>query len=39
LTQECLDVTGGLLDLETDAIKAVKGILGHIESKRTGLGI
>jgi hydroxylamine reductase (hybrid-cluster protein) len=32
-------VTGGLLDVETDAIKAVKGILGHIETKRTGLGI
>jgi carbon-monoxide dehydrogenase catalytic subunit len=39
LTQECVGVTGGLLDVETDAIKAVKGILGHIETKRTGLGI
>jgi hydroxylamine reductase (hybrid-cluster protein) len=32
-------VTGGKLDVETDAVKAADGILGHIEGKRTALGI
>jgi carbon-monoxide dehydrogenase catalytic subunit len=39
LTQDCKDVTGGLLDVETDAEKAAEGILSHIEAKRKGLGI
>jgi carbon-monoxide dehydrogenase catalytic subunit len=39
LTQECQGVTGGKLDVETDAVKAADGILGHIEGKRTALGI
>ncbi len=39
LTQECKDVTGGLLDVETDAVKAVDGIEAHIEAKRKKLGI
>ena len=39
LTQDCKDVTGGLLSVETDAVKAVDGILNHIEDKRKKLGI
>jgi carbon-monoxide dehydrogenase catalytic subunit len=39
LTQQCKDVTGGLLDVETDAVKAVDGIEAHIEAKRKKLGI
>jgi carbon-monoxide dehydrogenase catalytic subunit len=32
-------VTGGILNVETDAVKAVDGIASHIEMKRKGLGI
>jgi carbon-monoxide dehydrogenase catalytic subunit len=39
LTQDCKEVTGGVLDVETDAVKAVDGILAHIEEKRKKLGI
>jgi carbon-monoxide dehydrogenase catalytic subunit len=39
LTQDCKDVTGGLLDVETDTKKAVDNILNHIEDKRKHLGI
>jgi carbon-monoxide dehydrogenase catalytic subunit len=39
LTQDCKGVTGGLLNVETDAIKAVDGILAHIEANRKKLGI
>jgi carbon-monoxide dehydrogenase catalytic subunit len=39
LTQDCKDVTGGLLSVETDAVKAVDGILSHIEENRKKLGI
>ena len=39
LTQDCKDVTGGLLNVETDAVKAVDGILAHIEANRKKLGI
>jgi carbon-monoxide dehydrogenase catalytic subunit len=39
LTHDCKEVTGGVLDLETDAVKAVDGILAHIEEKRNKLGI
>ena len=39
LTQDCPQVTGGLLSLETDHVKAVDGMLAHIEAKRKKLGI
>ena len=39
LTQDCKDVTGGVLDVETDAEKAADNILKHIEDKRKQLGI
>ncbi|MGB3341348.1 MAG: anaerobic carbon-monoxide dehydrogenase catalytic subunit [bacterium] len=39
LLEDCKDITGGLLNVETDAVKAVAGILAHIESKRKKLGI
>jgi carbon-monoxide dehydrogenase catalytic subunit len=39
LTQDCRDVTGGQLDVETDAEKAADNILSHIEAKREKLGI
>jgi len=39
LTQECKNVTGGLLNVETDAVKAVDGIMAHIEANRKKLGI
>ena len=39
LTQDCPQVTGGLLNVETDYVKAVDGMLAHIEAKREKLGI
>ncbi len=39
LIEDCKGVTGGNLNVETDATKAVDGILAHIESKRRKLGI
>lgn len=39
LTQDLPRVTGGQLSVETDAVKAVDGILAHIEEKRKKLGI
>jgi carbon-monoxide dehydrogenase catalytic subunit len=39
LTEDCRDVTGGVMNVETDAEKAVDGMLAHIESKRNDLGI
>jgi len=39
LTQDCEQVTGGLLSVEKDPIKAVDGILAHIEEKRKKIGI
>lgn len=39
LTEECKGVTGGLLNVERDAAKAVEGILTHIEGRRSKLGI
>jgi carbon-monoxide dehydrogenase catalytic subunit len=39
LTEDCGQLTGGLLNVETDAVKAVDGILAHIEAKRSKLGI
>ena len=39
LLEDCVDITGGLLSVETDAVKAVDGIMSHIEAKRKKLGI
>jgi carbon-monoxide dehydrogenase catalytic subunit len=39
LTQDLPSVTGGILSVETDAVKAVDMILAHIEAKRKKLGI
>lgn len=39
LTEDCVNITGGLLNMEKDAVKAVDGILNHIEAKRKKLGI
>jgi carbon-monoxide dehydrogenase catalytic subunit len=39
LTEDCKDVTGGILHVETDVVTAVDGILGHIEGNRKKLGI
>ncbi len=39
LTQDLKQMTGGVLNVETDAVKAVDGILAHIEANRKKLGI
>jgi carbon-monoxide dehydrogenase catalytic subunit len=39
LTQDCRQVTGGLLNVDKDPVKATDGILAHIESNRKKLGI
>jgi carbon-monoxide dehydrogenase catalytic subunit len=39
LIEDCKGVTGGNLNVDTDAVKAVDGILSHIEAKRKKLGI
>lgn len=39
LTQDLPAVTGGILNVETDPVKAADMILSHIEVKRKGLGI
>lgn len=39
LTEDCRDVTGGVLHMETDASVAADAILGHIEENRKKLGI
>jgi carbon-monoxide dehydrogenase catalytic subunit len=39
LTEDLKEVTGGLLSVETELIKAVDGIHGHIEANRRKLGI
>ncbi len=39
LTEDLNQVTGGLLNVEKDPVKAVDGILNHIEAKRKKLGI
>ena len=39
LTEDCKEVTGGQLNVETDPVKAVDEILASIESKRKKLGI
>ncbi len=39
LTEDCRGITGGLLNVETDAVRAVDGIQAHIEANRKKLGI
>jgi len=39
LTEDLRELTGGMLSVETDYVKAVDGMLGHIESKRKKIGI
>lgn len=39
LTEDCREVTGGLMNVEKDAVKAVDGIEKHIMEKRKNLGI
>lgn len=39
LTADLPSVTGGLLNVETDAVKAVDGLAEHIERKRRALGM
>jgi len=39
LTEDLKDITGGLLSVEPDAVKAVDGIENHIMEKRKKLGI
>ncbi|MFW9921813.1 MAG: anaerobic carbon-monoxide dehydrogenase catalytic subunit [Candidatus Thorarchaeota archaeon] len=39
LTEDLKTITGGLLSVEKDAVKAVEGITAHIEEKRKNLGI
>ncbi len=39
LTEELRNVTGGLLNVEPDPVKAVEGIAAHIEKARKNLGI
>ena len=39
LTEDLPGVTGGILNVEQDAVKAVEGIAAHIESQRKKLGI
>jgi len=39
LTEDLPGVTGGILNVEKDAVKAVDGIAAHIEAKRKKLGI
>jgi carbon-monoxide dehydrogenase catalytic subunit len=39
LTEDLKDLTGGMLSVETDHMKAVDGILAHIEGKRKKIGM
>jgi carbon-monoxide dehydrogenase catalytic subunit len=39
LTKDCREVTGGVMDVETDAEKAAENILAHIEGNREKLRI
>ena len=39
LTEDCKEVTGGVLNVEKDPVKAVDGIMAHIEANRKKLGI
>jgi anaerobic carbon-monoxide dehydrogenase catalytic subunit len=39
LTQDCKQVTGGVLNVEKDPVKAADAVLAHIEANRKKLGI
>jgi carbon-monoxide dehydrogenase catalytic subunit len=39
LTEDCKQVTGGVMSVEQDPVKAADGILAHIEGNRKKLGI
>jgi carbon-monoxide dehydrogenase catalytic subunit len=39
LTQDCKQVTGGLLSVEKEPVKAADAMLAHIEANRKKLGI
>jgi len=39
LTEDCAGLTGGLLNVEKDPVKAADAMLAHIEAKREKLGI
>ncbi len=39
LTEECVNVTGGQLHVETDAVEAAENILKHIENQRKRIGL
>ncbi|MBN2111218.1 MAG: anaerobic carbon-monoxide dehydrogenase catalytic subunit [Methanosarcinaceae archaeon] len=39
LTEDCRSITGGLLNVETDTLKAVDSMMEHIENNRRKLGI
>lgn len=39
LTEDCKKLTGGVMSVEKDPVKAVDGILKHIEEKRMKLGL
>jgi carbon-monoxide dehydrogenase catalytic subunit len=39
LTNDCKQVTGGVMNVEKDPLKAADGMLAHIETKRDMLGI
>ncbi len=39
LTQDCRQVTGGVLDVEQEPVQAVESIMAHIEANRKKLGI
>lgn len=39
LTQDCPEITGGILNVETDPVGAVEQMVNHIESKRQQLGL
>lgn len=39
LLRGCRDITGGVISVEKDPVRAADLILGHIEEKRRALGI
>jgi carbon-monoxide dehydrogenase catalytic subunit len=39
LTEGCRDITGGILSVETDPVRAIDGVMAHIEANRKRLGI
>lgn len=39
LTQDCPEVTGGILNVEKDPVRAADAMLAHIENKRNKLGL